>query len=111
MSVVCDKCGSATTPKKITSKKTGKEYTVYECQGSCMNGQYKYSCFAPKVQKQEAQPVNNQVITMLGEIKALCLAINTKLNNASKPAPKKKMPVVDVDEDGFPTPTDEDAPF
>jgi hypothetical protein len=108
--VVCDKCGSETRPKKITSKKTGKDYTVYECLGECMNGQYKYSCFAPKVQKQEAPSANNHVITLLEEVKAICLAMNAKLGAVPK-VPKKKLPVVDVDEDGFPAPTDEDAPF
>ena len=47
MDVKCDKCGSSTFPKEITSKKSGKNYTVYECEGGCMNGQYRYSRFAP----------------------------------------------------------------
>lgn len=48
----CDKCGSPTTPKQITSKKNGQTYTVFECTGSCMNGRYKYSMFAPRAPKQ-----------------------------------------------------------
>ena len=47
MDVSCDKCGESTTPKEITSKKTGKNYTVYECDGGCMNGKFRYSRFAP----------------------------------------------------------------
>lgn len=47
MEVSCDKCGSSTSPKEITSKKTGKNYTVYECNGGCMNGKFRYSRFAP----------------------------------------------------------------
>lgn len=47
MDVKCDKCGASTTPKEITSKKSGKNYTVYECNGGCMNGKFRYSRFAP----------------------------------------------------------------
>jgi hypothetical protein len=47
MDVKCDKCGASTSPKEITSKKSGKNYTVYECDGGCMNGKYRYSRFAP----------------------------------------------------------------
>lgn len=44
----CDRCSGPTKPKEITSKKTGKQYTVYECKSGCMNGQYPYSRFAPR---------------------------------------------------------------
>jgi hypothetical protein len=47
MEVKCDKCGSSTFAKEITSKKSGKNYTVYECEGGCMNGKFRYSRFAP----------------------------------------------------------------
>jgi hypothetical protein len=47
MDVKCDKCGSSTFAKEITSKKSGKNYTVYECEGGCMNGKFRYSRFAP----------------------------------------------------------------
>ena len=47
MEIKCDKCGASTFPKEITSKKSGKNYTVYECEGGCMNGKYRYSRFAP----------------------------------------------------------------
>ncbi len=62
MEVKCDKCGGTTKPKQITSKKDGKIYTVYECDGTCMNGRFKYSCFAPK------EPKVSQSSTALDEI-------------------------------------------
>lgn len=49
--MICDRCGSQTTPKQITSKKNGQTYTVFECNGSCMNGNFKYSMFAPRPPK------------------------------------------------------------
>jgi len=113
MSVVCDRCGSSTSPKKITSKKTGKEYTVYECQGSCMNGQYKYSCFAPKVAKSApAQAPAQDNTALLEEIKSIVLLINSKLGmQEQSKVVNKKLPTVDVDDDGIPFPGEEEAPF
>lgn len=51
MTANCNKCNKPTsTTKEITSKKTGKKYTVLVCQ-SCMNGQYPYTFFPPKEDK------------------------------------------------------------
>jgi len=46
--VRCDKCSGMTKPKMITSKKTQRSYTVYECLSGCMNGKWAYTCFAPR---------------------------------------------------------------
>ena len=54
--IFCDKCGSETTPKVITSKKNGQTYTVYQCKGGCMNGKWPYTCFAPKAPPFVQQP-------------------------------------------------------
>jgi len=58
MEVKCDRCGGSTSPKEITSKKTGKNYTIYECNGSCMAGKYKYGCFPPRESKPKASSAN-----------------------------------------------------
>jgi len=44
----CDKCQGPTKPKRITSKKDGKEYTLFECTSGCMAGKYPYSMFPPR---------------------------------------------------------------
>lgn len=56
--IPCDKCGADTKEKEITSKKSGKKYTVLECQGGCMNGKWKYSFFAKEGATQEKQETN-----------------------------------------------------
>lgn len=63
--VNCDKCGGQTKPKQITAKKDGKQYTVYECQGNCMNGRFKYTCFAPKVPNTTTPAANNGNASMV----------------------------------------------
>jgi len=85
--VVCDKCGAETVQKTITSKKNGKQYILNECTGGCMNGKYKYSCFAPKGTKQEA-PSGVDNTALLEEIKAIVLRINAKLNSNTSAEPK-----------------------
>jgi len=78
--VVCDKCGGGTVPKQITSKKTGKQYTLYECTSGCMNGKFPYSCFPPKAGIAKAQPpvqdtFKAEVLALLNEIKDISLNI------------------------------------
>lgn len=103
--VVCDKCGGETKPKQITSKKTGKQYTIYECQSGCMNGKYPYSCFAPKVAKSAPTQDNNIILDKLEEIKSILL----KLAFADKPAVKKAKKAIEVDPDE--APEFEEEPF
>jgi hypothetical protein len=111
MQVMCDKCGSDTKPKQITSKKTGKPYTLYECQGTCMNGNYRYSCFAPKVGKEsvasKSVPVD-ALLPILEDMKAVLCAINSKIGGKIVKTAKKAL---DVDEDGVPFPDEDDDPF
>jgi len=45
---ICDRCGSPAAEKWITSNKTGKQHKLFECQGQCMNGRFKYSFFPPR---------------------------------------------------------------
>ena len=80
MDITCDKCGSQTTPKQITSRKDGKIYTVYECCGSCMNGKYKYSRFAPRPSTTPVIPDKSEVIERL---KAIELKVDTLLSRTS----------------------------
>jgi hypothetical protein len=86
--VVCDKCQGPTTPKQITSKKTGKQYTVYQCTSGCMNGRFAYSCFAPKVAGQSGGGatapaasigVLQDIAHELSEIKSIMLLMNSKM--------------------------------
>ena len=77
MDIKCDKCGSSTSPKEITSKKTGKNYTVYECNGDCMNGKFRYSRFAPN--DNYAAP-SNTAAAAPGNVSAALRAIDAKLN-------------------------------
>lgn len=84
MDVSCDKCGSSTSPKEITSKKTGKNYTVYECNGGCMNGKFRYSRFAPN---DSYTPSYNSANTAApsaggnsGNVSAALRSIDAKLN-------------------------------
>lgn len=45
----CDRCGTPTNKtKEIFSKKTGKQYKVYECVAGCRNGKWSYTFFPPK---------------------------------------------------------------
>lgn len=81
MEINCDKCEGPTKAKQITSKKTGKTYTVYVCLSGCKTLEgFPYSCFAPKELK-NTEPVQpgNQMLQLLEEIKAICLAMNSKL--------------------------------
>ena len=82
MEIVCDRCSGPTESKRITSKKTGKEFTVYACLSGCMNGKFPYSCFAPRgsnppVKKFESKPnwtgksEYQQILDLLKEIKSL----------------------------------------
>lgn len=66
----CDKCNAETKEKQITSKKNGKTYTVYECLGNCMNGQYKYSFFPKKTNGQSTQPLE-EILKTLQDIRSL----------------------------------------
>jgi hypothetical protein len=75
-----------------------------------MNGQYKYSCFAPKVGAPKAQAPAVDNTALLEEIKSIVLLINSKLGVAPKKAVKKVVNN-DCDEDGVPFPSEEDAPF
>lgn len=81
----CDKCGVETTVEKwITSKKTGKNYKVYECQ-SCMNGKFKYSFFPPRDSAKASYsapqqvPQSNEVIERLKRIEAGIAELNKRL--------------------------------
>ena len=104
MQVVCDRCGGATKPKKITSKKTGKEYTVYECQNGCMNGKYPYSCFAPKVGATTgAVSASGDLAKTVNEIRDICIWIQSQIKKQNKP-----VPTVDVDAEGFPFPEEDE---
>jgi hypothetical protein len=79
MEVKCDKCGSSTFPKEITSKKSGKNYTVYECEGGCMNGKFRYSRFAPN--DTYGSPSNSAPASApAGNIAPALRAIDAKLN-------------------------------
>lgn len=76
MDVKCDKCGASTSPKEITSKKSGKNYTVYECDGSCMNGKFRYSRFAPN---DAYGTPSNTAAAPAGNVSAALRAIDAKL--------------------------------
>ena len=61
MDIQCDRCGSNTKEKIITSKKPetrGNQYTVMECLGSCRAGKYPYTFFPPKEPPPEKQQSN-----------------------------------------------------
>lgn len=77
MEVKCDKCGSSTFPKEITSKKSGKNYTVYECEGGCMNGKFRYSRFAPS---DTYGGSSNAAAAPAGNVSAALRSIDAKLN-------------------------------
>ena len=77
MDVKCDKCGSSTSPKEITSKKSGKNYTVYECDGGCMNGKFRYSRFAPN--DTYGTPSNAAAAAPANNVSAALRAIDAKL--------------------------------
>lgn len=79
MDVKCDKCGSSTSPKEITSKKTGKNYTVYECNGGCMNGKFRYSRFAPN-DGYGAPSQTSASSAPSGNVAAALRSIDAKLN-------------------------------
>lgn len=78
MDVNCDKCGGSTSPKEITSKKSGKNYTVYECNGDCMNGKFRYSRFAPS--DTYAGPSSTSAAAPAGNVSAALKSIDKKLN-------------------------------
>lgn len=92
--MICDRCQGATTPKQITSKKNGQTYTVFECVGTCMNGQYKYSMFAPRPPKakgsyapqanggNEATGILKQILTELQSIRMMLNGKTTLANDA-----------------------------
>lgn len=80
MNVICDRCKGPTKPKQITGKKDGKEYTVYECQGNCMNGRFKYSCFPPKEPKVKTQS-NGETMSVLKDIAGTLRRIEKILAN------------------------------
>lgn len=50
--MICDRCGSPTKDKWITSKKQGKNFgksfKLLECTGQCMDGRFPYSFFPPR---------------------------------------------------------------
>ena len=79
MEVSCDKCGSSTTPKEITSKKTGKNYTVYECEGGCMNGKFRYSRFAPSDTYSGPSSSSSSSSASAGNVSAALRSIDAKL--------------------------------
>jgi hypothetical protein len=82
----CDKCGGDTQQKRITSKKNGNKYTVYECTSGCMDGRYKYSFFPPKdaatptaPKQQQSSGSSAQVVSLLEENNKLLAQILTAL--------------------------------
>lgn len=79
----CDRCGSQGKMKQITSKKDGKKYDLYECTGSCMNGQYKYSWFPPKEKKTpepniEQQTQTDVMVRILAQLERIANALEVK---------------------------------
>src|SRR3990167_7273052 len=75
----CDRCGGETKTKRLTIKKTGKPYVLFECLMGSMNPQkpqYPYSFFPPK-DKPLKETVNNimgssrEDILLLRDIKEL----------------------------------------
>lgn len=71
MQGICDRCGKHTTKtKKIKSKKTGKEYEMFECVHGCTDGKWAYSFFPPRENKQ-AQAQNGEALTVLKDIRDL----------------------------------------
>lgn len=80
MDVKCDKCGSSTSPKEITSKRTGKNYTVYECNGGCMNGKFRYSRFAPNDSYGTPSSASPSAAAPAGNVSAALRSIDAKLN-------------------------------
>ncbi len=79
MEVSCDKCGSSTSPKEITSKKSGKNYTVYECNGGCMNGKFRYSRFAPGGDSYGGGASSSSAPASSGNVSAALRSIDAKL--------------------------------
>lgn len=78
--ISCDRCQGSTTEKRITSKKDGKQYTVYQCDSGCMNGKFAYSMFAPRGTGQaqtkqsfnQAPPKDNDVFGLiLNELRSI----------------------------------------
>lgn len=73
----CNRCDGETKQKRITSKKDGKQYTVFECLEGCKNGKYAYSFFPPrpdgKSQPRRQEPVGNDLYPVL-------FSIGTKLD-------------------------------
>src|SRR3990167_7197936 len=68
----CDRCQKPTNAtKEITSKKTGKEYTVYICQAGCMNGQYPYTFFPPKASNGGNSQISAEILKTLQDIRSL----------------------------------------
>lgn len=82
----CDRCGGEATGKKITSKKTGKEYFVFECQAGCKAGDYKYSFFPPREPqaKPRGEPVAMGQDTLLNSIAGQLVKISRELETCVK---------------------------
>ena len=100
----CPNCGEEGIATKTKPRKTdGRVFDVFECPGSCKNEKgYKLSWFPPK-KGTTGQAVsgasNDQVITLLEEIKAIVLKIAFE---------KKNVPVVNLDADPV---SEEEEPF
>ena len=86
--MLCDRCDGQTKPKTITSKKTGEDYTVFECLNGCKNPENKrfaYSFFGPRIQRDgKSQPVKPPVDAKpqaSGEAVTLLRSMDTTLKN------------------------------
>jgi len=98
--LACDRCGKETQEKWITSKKTGKQHKLFQCNSGCMEGRFPYSFFPPREsshasapQQKSFQPPQGQVassgnipsyvVEIIDRLKSLDTKI-TAINNAMK---------------------------
>jgi len=102
----CPNCQEEGRPAKTHPRKSdGRTFDIFECPGACKNEKgYKLSWFPPKKAGSAPQAIsgasNDQVITLLEEIKAIVLKIAFQKT--------AKVPVVNLDADPV---SEEEEPF
>lgn len=95
----CDRCDGETKKKTLTSKKNGKDYTVFECLAGCKNPndrRYAYSFFPPR-EEGKSIPQSQPRQSGGGDAVNLLRSIDTTLKNILTIV-QKKSGVISVQE-------------